>query len=171
MNEKDIIIERIGKSHDYISFQCGIPELDSYIHTYARQNDITGIGRTYIARYKETTKVIGYYTIASSSIEGEFLPEKLSRKLPRYPIPCALPGRLAIDKTHHGKKLGEFLLMDALYRLLTISDEIGLFAVIVDAKNNNARGFYMKYGFQSFLDDNNRLVLSIKAIKKAYGSC
>ena len=58
--------------------------------------------------------------------------------------------------------------MDALFRLLRISNQIGLFAIIVEAINDEARDFYMKYGFESFIDDKRRLVLSIKAIKKAF---
>ncbi len=167
-NEKDIIRERINKSHDCGSFQCGNPGLDSYLQKYARQNDISGVGRTYIARFKNSRKVIGYYTIASSSIEGSSLPEKLSKILPRYPVPCALLGRLAVSEDHQGMGLGEFLLMDALFRILTISEQIGLFAIVVEAVDIKARDFYKKYGFEPFRDDKRRLVLSIKAVKKAF---
>lgn len=166
--KKDVVIERIDKSHDYKSFQCGNPELDSYLQKYARQNDLTGIGRTYVAHLKNSKKIIGYYTIASSSIDGESLSEKLSKKLPGYPVPCALLGRLAVSEDYQREGLGEFLLMDALSRVLAISDQIGLYALIVEAVNDKARDFYMKYGFEAFIDNKLRLVLSIKAAKKAF---
>ncbi|HQO04378.1 MAG TPA: GNAT family N-acetyltransferase [Spirochaetota bacterium] len=169
MNDcKDIVIERIIRAHECKSFSCGTESLDNYLKHYARQNDLSGIGRTYVARKDRRKDVIGYYTIASSSVEGKCLPEKYAKKIPGYPVPCALLGRLAVDRGCQGTGLGEYLLMDALFRILHISDQIGLFAVIVEAINERAKSYYIKYGFEPFKDDEKHLVMSLRTIRSAF---
>ncbi|HPB82343.1 MAG TPA: GNAT family N-acetyltransferase [Spirochaetota bacterium] len=169
MNDcKDIVIERIIRAHECKSFSCGTESLDNYLKHYARQNDLSGIGRTYVARKDRRKDVLGYYTIASSSVEGKFLPEKYAKKIPGYPVPCALLGRLAVDRGCQGTGLGEHLLMDALSRILHVSDQIGLFAVIVEAINERAKSYYIKYGFEPFKDDEKHLVMSLRTIRSAF---
>lgn len=92
---------------------------------------------------------------------------KVVRKLPRYPIlPGILLGRLAVDENYQGKKIGLFLLMDALKRSLTVSSQIDIVAVIVDAKNNKAASFYKHYGFVELPENNRRLFLPLSTIKQ-----
>lgn len=87
--------------------------------------------------------------------------------MPRYPIlPGILLGRLAVDENHHGKKIGIYLLLDALKRSLSVSDQIGIVAIIVDAKNDNAVTFYKKYGFIELPDNRYRLFLPLNTIRK-----
>ena len=93
----------------------------------------------------------GYYTLSATSVNLAELPAQVSRKLPRYPIvPATLLGRLAVDRRHRGKGYGRFLLADALYR--SVRSEIASFAVIVDAKDENARRFYERESFLPLLD-------------------
>jgi GNAT superfamily N-acetyltransferase len=93
----------------------------------------------------------GYYTLSATAVKLGELPEKTSRKLPRYPlVPATLLGRLAVDRRHQGKGHGRFLLADALFR--AVRSEIASYAVIVDAKDENARRFYLREGFLAFPD-------------------
>jgi GNAT superfamily N-acetyltransferase len=95
--------------------------------------------------------IAGYYTLSSTSVQLGELPEQTVRKLPRYPlVPATLLGRLAVDRRYHGKGYGRFLLADALYR--AAQSEIASFAVIVDAKDENARRFYERESFLPFPD-------------------
>lgn len=106
----------------------------------------------------------GYYTLSATSVNLGELPEPITRKLPRYPlIPATLLGRLAIDRRHHGKGYGRFLLADALYR--SLRSEVASFAVIVDAKDDNARKFYERESFLPFPDQPMKLFLPMASIE------
>ncbi len=95
--------------------------------------------------------IAGYYTLSSTSVELGELPEQTVRKLPKYPlVPATLLGRLAVDRRQQGKGYGRFLLADALYR--AARSEIASFAVIVDAKDDNARRLYERESFVPFPD-------------------
>jgi GNAT superfamily N-acetyltransferase len=95
----------------------------------------------------------GYYTVSSTAVKLAQLPEQVIKKLPRYPlVPATLLGRLAIDRSHQGKGYGRFLLADALHR--AVRSEIASFAVIVDAKDDNARRFYERESFLPFFPIN-----------------
>lgn len=146
-------------------FDCGIEELNTYLKRFAKKNDKLGIGRTYVLLNK--INVAGFYTLSMAQVEFNPLPEPAQRKLPKYPIPAAQIGRLAIDQSAQGQGLGEFLLMDALNRCLRVSEEIALFAVIVDAKNNQARNFYLKYGFVPLEDLELSLFISLNTVRQA----
>ena len=90
--------------------------------------------------------IAGYYTLSSTSVQLAELPAETVRKLPRYPlVPATLLGRLAVDRRQQGRGFGRFLLADALYR--AARSEIASFAVIVDAKDESARGFYERESF------------------------
>jgi predicted GNAT family N-acyltransferase len=97
------------------------------------------------------------------------LPDPLARKLPRYPqVPTTLVGRLAVSEKFRGRKLGEFLLLDALHRIWLHSQELASAAVIVDAKDENARRFYEHFGFASLPDVPDRLFLPMKTIAQLF---
>ena len=119
---------------------------------------------------KETGGVIGFYTLASTGVELQSLPQSVFRKLPKYPlVPATLLGRLAVDVRHRGLGLGEFLLLDALRRSLEASQQVASFAVIVDAKNESARQFYLKFGFLPCPDLPARLFLPMVTVASLPG--
>jgi len=109
----------------------------------------------------------GYYTLSSTSIQLGELPEQTVRKLPRYPLlPATLLGRLAVDRREQGKGYGRYLLADALYR--AAQSEIASFAVIVDAKDDNARRFYEREGFLPFPDQPMKLFRPMADIRRLF---
>ena len=108
--------------------------------------------------------ILGFYTLSALAIDLSSLPEELSRKLPRHPVPCALIGRLAVDQSVRGHGLGHMLLVDAIKRTMHASDIMAIYAVIVDAKNNAAKQFYEGFGFASMQDDSMRLFLPLGSI-------
>ena len=155
-------IEPLDKRHDREAFDCEEDSLNEFLKKFARQNDEKGLGRTFVAVKPGEPAVIGYYTLATGAVSFENVPEKL----PRYPVPIAHIGRLAVDKKAKGQRLGEFLLLDAFRRIAQIADQIGIYAVEVHALNETAKSFYLKYGFGPLLDDPLHLYLSMKAIRK-----
>lgn len=109
----------------------------------------------------------GYYTLSSTSVNLTELPEQVARKLPHYPlVPATLLGRLAIDHRQQGKGYGRFLLADALYRI--VRSEIASFAVIVEAKDDNARRFYERESFLPLVDQSMKLFRPIADIEKLF---
>jgi GNAT superfamily N-acetyltransferase len=109
----------------------------------------------------------GYYTLSATSVNLAELPAQATRKLPRYPlVPATLLGRLAVDRRHQGKGCGRFLLADALFR--SVRSEIASFAVIVDAKDENARRFYERESFLPFPDQPMKLFRPVADIEQLF---
>ncbi len=155
--------EPISKTHQRKQFCCGKPELDTYLAHYARQNDEKNLAKTFVAVNVEN-QVLGYYSLSSARIEFEELPPELSQQLPAYPIPAALIARLAVDESTQGEGLGARLLIDALRRILSASEEIAVKVVLVDALDQSAKDFYQHYGFMAVPGQEMKLFLPIETI-------
>jgi GNAT superfamily N-acetyltransferase len=157
-------IEVLRKEHIRDGFECGKPSLDRFLKQQARQHDERHLGRTFVLVEDDSLTVLGYYTLATGKVGFENLPD--TKKLPPHiPIPVILLGRLAVDSRQKGRHLGELLLMHALWRAQQVGKQVGVYAVEVDALDEEARGFYLKYGFTSLQDDPLHLYLPIKTIE------
>lgn len=162
-------IEILGKAHDRTGFSCGAEALDRYLQQQARQDAEKNVAAPFVLVEPPSKKVVGYYTLSSSAVDLQELPADIAKKLPRYPyMPVTLLGRLAVDQRGKGKGLGEFLLMDALYRSLQAAGQISAMAVFVDAKDAQAKAFYARYGFIALQAHPMRLFLSMKTIEKLF---
>lgn len=138
-------VEALGVQHDRSGFESGVEPLDRYFRTQAGQDARKKLAAPFVLLLEDGS-LAGYYTLSSTAVKLPELPETLARKLPRYPlVPATLLGRLAIDRRHRGKGYGRFLLADALYRALR--SEIASFAVIIEAKDENAKRFYLRESF------------------------
>lgn len=167
------IVEPLRPDHERTDFTCGIESLDRYLLELAGQELRRRTAAVFVLCLPSDPRVLGYYTLAQSSIQLDELPANLVKKLPRYPkIPATLLGRLAVDKTCKGKGYGEFLLMDALYRSWSVSSQIGSYAVLVDVLQvePDPMAFYLRYGFQSLPDQPRRLFLTMETYRKAFRS-
>lgn len=159
----------IEKEHKRSEFNCGYPELNQYLSRYARQNHVKGINKAFVATKLTTPlKIDGYYTISSSTIDFVSFPESYQKKIPNYPIPAALIGRLAVDITCQRQGLGKELLVNALMRIVRASQEFGIYAVRVDAIDEKAKQFYLKYEFIPFTDHSLSLFLPLKTIAQEF---
>lgn len=154
-------IQPLGKQHKRENFDCGEESLNEFLQKYARQNSSKGFGRTFVAVLSGEIEVFGYYTLSSGSVSFEIVPEKV----PRYPIPTVHLGRLATDVQMRGQGLGELLLIDALERAVLVAHQVGIYAVELFALTENAKRFYLKYGFVSLKDDDKHLYLPIETLK------
>ena len=162
---QNLVIAPLNPSHDRAGFQCGLEALDRYLKKQAKQDIKRRIGRVFVATKPDNPEtVIGYYTLSTLSIELNQLPEKLARKLPKYQVPAALIGRLAVGNAAKGQGVGKMLLADAIRRTLAVSDQIAIYAMVVDAIDDNAKGFYEQFGFTRLSDDSPRLFLPLKTI-------
>jgi len=158
-------VELLHREHDRAAFDCGESELNSYLQKFANQHARHRLSRTYVMVATELPNQIwGFYTLSTGSITHGSLPPEWRKKLPTYPIPVARIGRLAVDKMRQGTGLGELLLKDALWRCANLSKEIGLFSILVDAKHEKAKAFYLKYGFRALIDQPLSLYLPISSL-------
>lgn len=157
------VIEVLDQRHDRTSFFCGVEALDRYFHQQVTQDIKRRATACYVAVESTSKKVAGYYTLAAGGIALSDLPEALIKKLPRYPsVPVARLGRLAVDQSYRGQKLGGVLLWDAIARALR--SEIAVYALMVDAKDEQAEAFYLHYGFMKFGSLPKQLMLPLTSI-------
>lgn len=153
--------------HQRASFSCGYPALDRHIREQASQDIKRNITRVFVACMLGDATIQGYYTLSAASFRKDDLSEAMAKKLPHYPIPAAILGRLAVDTACQGRQLGRRLLMDCLYRVAQASETMAVYAVIADAKDATAKAFYEKYGFESFAAQPLRLFLTLSAIRQS----
>jgi len=152
----------LEKKHNRKGFSCGVVELDNYIKQYVSQDVKRKLAVCYILE-DEDANVIAYYTLSSSSVELNDIPDDLKSSLTYAEIPVVIIGRLAVHVDYQGNKLGQILLIDALKRIIEISALVGNHAVIVDPINEAAENFYSKFGFIQ-LKDAKRMFLPLKTV-------
>lgn len=158
MSERSYRTRPIGPADPSSGFRSGTRPLDDYFQRHALPNDQGDVGRAYVldASTEDIAAglpaVLGFYTLSMASVASQDVASVLAKRLPRYPMPVALIGRLAIDERARGRRLAETLLLDALARAVEASRLIACLGVIVDAKDAAAEGFYAKYDFAT-VDD------------------
>lgn len=158
-----------GKNHVRDGFTCGEPSLDDFLHLHLSQYEKRRLGKTFVATKTGERTVLGYYTLASSSIPFANVPPTLAKKLAKHPVPVVLLARLAVDLSVQGQGLGETLLADAMRRVLGLSSNLGIHAIEVTALNVSAQAFYEKYGFVVLADDPFHLFLPLTVMEKVWG--
>ncbi len=159
-----LVIEPLNRGHDRAAFRCGVESLDRYLRRQASQDVRRRVSRVFIARSPDdVTRVLGYYTLSALSIDLSALPDHLAKKLPRHPVPAALVGRLAVEETTRGRGVGRMLLTNAIWRTLAVSDEIAIYAMVVDAIDEKAAGFFEQFGFSRLARGCNRLFLPLRS--------
>jgi len=161
-----IRIEPLTREHQRRHFDCGCPAVNSFLARYARQNAEKDISRTYVAVLPGQKHVLGYYTVTASSIAFEDLPPDAGARLPHYPIPTVHLAWLGVHTDVQGQGLGGVLLWDALKLASRFADEIGAYAVTVDAIDADTRGFYLAHGFIPIEEDLLHLYMPMRAIRK-----
>jgi len=165
MKSRDLLRapELLTEEHDVSSFGCGKPPLNQYLKKYALINQENEVSRTYVATRQ--SRVVGYYTLTFGSISHDEATSRINAELPQYPIPIILLARLAVDQKEAGKGLGKGLLKDALLRTVQAADIAGLRAMLTHAKDEEAKQFYQKFGFEESPTQSLTLMLSIKDIR------
>jgi ribosomal protein S18 acetylase RimI-like enzyme len=152
-------IEPLGGERDRSKFASGSAALDRYFQTQVTQDFRRRVATCFVA-LTDTDEIAGYYTLATTSIALDALSPAIVKKLPRYPVvPAVLLGHLAVSRSHQGLGLGGVLLADALKR--SARSELGVFAMVVDAKDESAQRFYEHHGFTLLAGESRRLFLPI----------
>lgn len=163
-------IEPLTKNHDRAEFDCGNDELNRYLQRTARQHLEKGMSKTFVLIDDKNPKnILGYYTLAACEIRVEKLPRKYSKKYPSK-VPAAKLARLAVSAKLQRLGYGTIMTVNAIERILLVSRNLGIIGFFVDAKNEEAKGYYKKFGFISLPDNPLELFLPIATLQKAYES-
>lgn len=157
--------DALGDGHDRRAFLCGDDALDGYFRTQVTQDIRRRITNCFVVVETATSQVAAYYTLSAASIPFVDLPPDQVKRLPRYPaLPAVRIGRLAVDRRYQRRGLGELMLMNAVHR--TMQDAAAAFAVVVDAKNEQAAAFYQRYGFRPITGKPRTLFLPLATAQK-----
>lgn len=167
MAAPEFVFEPLRERHDRASFSCGDAALDDYFQKRAGQDSRRRIARVLVTVDPTSGSIAGYYTLSAASFLREDLPDSLAKRLPRYPVPAALLGRLAVARQYQGVGLGALMLADAVKRVLRAGDVLAIYALVVDAKTEAARAFYERFGFQPFPDTPLRLFLPLEPVARS----
>ena len=154
-------IQSLGEHHLTDQFDCGKERLNTWLKRHALNNMGLGLGRTFVAVETGNTRVQGFFCVSAGAVKFDHIPEHKKKSLPHYPIPTVHIGRLAVDRQVQRRGLGSALLVEALRRAANVSADVGIYAVDVIALDEEAKSFYLKYGFTQMLDDALHLFLPI----------
>jgi GNAT superfamily N-acetyltransferase len=158
-------IQALTGSHNRAKFNCGNPTLNEWLRGIASQHQQIGLSKTFVAVLDEDpTTILGYYALTVCEVRTAELPKAASKRLPRI-APGIKLARLAIDLSMQGQGLGKLHLLNAIERSNTVSAEVGVHALFVDAINGDAAAFYRKYGFIPFPDQPLQLFLSLSQLR------
>lgn len=158
-----LAIEKLDRRHDVDAFDCGKEPLTRFLQRYALQNQKAGASQTYVAT--DVTGIVGYYTLVVGEIAYDRATERLKKGLARHPVPVMVLARLAIATSHQGRGLGKGLLKDAILRTLQAADIAGIRAILVHAKDDEAKAFYERFDFTASPTDPYHLSVLLKDLK------
>ena len=167
-----VTIRRLEEFDEVAGFDCGDEPLNNYLrrHAWTNQQKVS-IGVTYVAVDESAPRIVlGYFTLATSSVPRDRLPQKYVRGLPPYDLPLILLARLAVDRRFSGRGLGHALISEALKITLRVADEVGCRCIVTDAYPEKA-GWYARYGFipleGASASGPQRMFLDVRTIRRA----
>ena len=156
-------IEKIDATHDVASFACGKAPLDHFLKRFALANQNADGARTWVACRGLT--VIAYYSLAAGAAEHADAPRRVVKGLARHPVPVMVLARLAVNRTEQGRGVGKALVKDALLRTAAVANIAGIRALLVHAKDDEARAWYESLEFEPSPADPRRLFLLMKDLR------
>jgi GNAT superfamily N-acetyltransferase len=159
-------IVSLARHHDRSRFDCGVPELNSFLKATARQHGEKGISRTFVLSDQEkSAAILGYFTLTLCEVRTEHLPAIYAKKYPQHGLPAVRLARLAVSKKYQRTGYGGLLLSEAIYRTILIAEQVGMIGLFVDAKDERAHKFYEKYGFVSLPGHAMQLFLPLETLR------
>lgn len=158
--------EPLARHHELDGFACGEPALDEWLKKRARAAHASESARVFVTTEADCAAVVGYYALAAAQVAPAEATERAKKGLPsRRPVPAVLLARLAVDQRHQGVGLGRSLLQDVLLRCMEAADAIGVRVLLVHSKHEQARAWYLKYGFEESPTDPLHLMMLMKDVR------
>lgn len=167
-----LTIASLGESHDRKAFDCGVAALNEFLRKTALQHRKKGLSNTFILADEDAPeKILGFFTLSFLEVEITAIPKEHSRHLPKLSrLPAAKLARLAVDRTCQGKGYGDILVADAIKRIMnTAKDSGGITGLFVDATDDNAVSFYVRFGFLPLRDSPLKLFIPLKQLTDNIG--
>ncbi len=161
-------IEKLSRDHGVDAFDCGKDALNRFLVRHALQSQQSGASTTYLAL--EGDEVVGFHSLTVGEVAYDDAPGRLVKGLAHHPVPIMLLARLAVGVKHQGRKIGAGLLKDAMLRTLQAADIAGIRAIVVHAKDDDARDFYQRFDFAPSPTDPYHLFLLLKDVKAIVSS-
>jgi len=159
---------RLSPEHDLDQFRSGESAIDNWLRNHARRNESSGASRTFVVA-ADGNRAIAFYTLSSSVLPRQDTRTKYTHNMPNE-IPVVLLGQLGVDQAYQGRGLARGMIKDAAIRTLTVIEEIGVAALVVDALDDRLIPFYSKLGFDSFLKERPQFMgIRTKDLKSLYG--
>lgn len=154
----------LDSSHVLEPFDCGKPVLNEWLIRHARQAQSSGSARTFVVLDEQ--RLVGYFSLTVGQVDVLTAPERVSRGMGRYPIPVAILARMAVSQTDQGRGIGVGMLREAIARTLTVSDQVGVRALLTHPLDDDAAQFYRRFGFESSPASESQLLLLLKDARK-----
>lgn len=168
-----LIVRPLDASHHRAAFDCGVIALNDFLRRTARQHRDKGLSNTYVLLNENAQHdILGFFTLSFLEVDITSLPSEVSRRLPKSArVPAAKLARLAVDQRHHGKGYGAILLSDAIKRIAgTVRESGAVVGLFVDAKDESAKRFYLRFGFIPLQDASLSLFLPLATLLKGMAS-
>lgn len=164
-------VEPLESHHKVDRFECGREQLDRWLRAHAGQGQRRDTARTFVVCHQGKTDVVGYYMLVASQIEqSEATGEVQGGTSKHFPIPVCLIARLAVDRSEQGIGLGRSLLLDALQRTERASRSVAMRAILVHALDQEAAGFYERFGFKPASTEPLTLMVPLEAARRTLGT-
>jgi GNAT superfamily N-acetyltransferase len=144
-------------------FDCGQVALNQFLQRFALTSQRANSAQTYVCCHAGV--VVGFYSLAVGSVEPGAASARVVKGIAQHPVPVMILARLAVDSSHQGAGLGKALLRDALKRTAQAADIAGIRALLVHAKDESARNWYLQWEFESSATDPLHLFLLLKDLK------
>ena len=160
--------ERLSSKHEARAFDSGTPLLDGWLRNGALRDDAAGAVRVYVVC--RSTQIVAYYSLANGAVFKSSVASARLRE-PSASVPVMILGRLAVERGWQGRGVGKSLLRDAVLRTLQVAAVIGIRALLVHAKDEEARTFYQRCGFLPSPIDPLTLMLPLKAARAVLDAC
>lgn len=161
-------VRKLAGSDDIHVFDCGQPALNEFLRRFALVNQQANSAQTYVTCLSGS--VVGFYSLAVGSVAPEKASPRVSKGMPQHPLPVMILARLAVDLDHQGAGLGKALLRDALLRTAKAAGIAGIRALLIHAKDEPARRWYLNWGFEPSPSDPLHLFLLMKDLKALAGT-
>jgi GNAT superfamily N-acetyltransferase len=158
------VIEKLRRNHLLDGFDCGKDELNRFLRLQAWSSQQGQSAQTYVLA--KDSAVLGFYSLAAGAVTHDNATDRVHKGQARHPIPVILLARLAVDLSMQKRGLGPALLKDALLRAARAADTIGARAILVYAKDDDAKGFYAHFDFEPSPSDPYNLLLIMKDVLK-----
>ena len=158
--------EALQRRHRLDDFDCGEPALDEWLKRHARPAHASGSARVFVTTLEDGETVVGYYALAAAQVAPEAATERALKGQPQTrPVPAVLLARLAVHRGHQRAGLGRSLLQDVMLRCLDAAESIGARVLLVHAKHEAAKTWYLQYGFEESPTDPLHLLMLLKDVR------